>query len=92
MREDSGHLYEWDWAAVFEELLDRHRRDDGSRWGPRSIERATGGYVLYQYVSHLRAGRITHPSFSKIYAISRAMGIPLRAWAEAAESIRNRSQ
>lgn len=83
----SSVLYDWDWSAVFEELLERHRRDDGSRWGPKSIERASGGYVLYQYVSHLRAGRISQPSFARILAISEAMGIPLEAWPEAARRI-----
>ncbi|MGF1473895.1 MAG: helix-turn-helix domain-containing protein [Rubrobacteraceae bacterium] len=61
-------------------MLQRYRRDDGSKWGGKSLERATKGYVSHQYVGHLKAGRIKEPSFGKIYAISRAMGIPLEEW------------
>lgn len=69
-----------DWAEVFEVLLETYRRDDGSRWGGASIERATGGSVSRTYVSGLRRGTIKDPSFAKIVAISDAMGIPLDAW------------
>ena len=65
---------------MFRRLLERHRRDDGSKWGGKSLERATRGYVSHQYVGHLKAGRIKEPSFGKVYAISRAMGVPLEAW------------
>ncbi len=74
---------EQDWGRAFRRLLERHRRDDGSKWGGKSLEsleRATGGYVSHQYVSHLKAGRVKEPSFGKIYAISRAMGVPLEEW------------
>lgn len=46
------------------------------------MERATGGYVSHQWVGHLKSGRIKEPGFSKIIAISRAMGVPLEAWLE----------
>ena len=65
---------------MFRRLLEHHRRDDGSKWGGKSLQRATNGYVSHQYVGHLKSGRIQEPSFGKIYAISRAMGIPLEAW------------
>ena len=71
---------EQDWGRAFRRLLERHRRDDGSKWGGKSLERATKGYVSHQYVGHLKAGRIREPSFGKIYAISRAMGVPLEEW------------
>jgi hypothetical protein len=59
-------------------------------WGGKSLERATGGYVSHQYVGHLKAGRIKEPSFGKIYAISRAMGVPLEAWIAGPEETRRR--
>ncbi len=71
-----------DWGEVFEGLLERYRRDDGSKWGGRSLERATGGYVRSQYVGQLRRGEIAEPGFGKIVAISRAMGVPLEEWLE----------
>ena len=71
---------EQDCGRAFRRLLERHRRGDGSKWGGKSIERATRGYVPHQYVGHLKAGRIEEPSFGKIYAISRAMGIQLEEW------------
>ena len=61
-------------------LLERHRRDDGSKLGGKSLERTTRGYVSHQYVGHLKAGWIKEPSFGKIYALSRAMGVPLEEW------------
>lgn len=71
---------EQDWGRVFRRLLELYRRDDGSKWGGKSLERATRGYVSHQYVGHLKSGRIKEPSFGKIYAISQAMGIPLEEW------------
>ena len=71
---------EQDWGRTFRRLLERYRRDDGTKWGGKSLERATGGYVSRQWVGHLKSGRINEPGFSKIIAISRAMGIPLAEW------------
>lgn len=71
-----------DWAKVFERLLERHRRDDGSKWNGKSLERATGGRVTHQYVGQLRRGEIGEPGFGKIVAISRAMGASLEEWLE----------
>lgn len=66
----------------FVHLLDVYRRSDGTRWTGAEIERATRGRVSRFYVSRLRRGLIEDPSFSKIVAISRAMGVPLEAWIE----------
>ena len=63
-------------------MLETHRRDDGTKWGGTSLERATGGHVSHQWVGHLKNGRIKEPPFSKAVAISRAMGVPLEAWLE----------
>lgn len=71
-----------DWARRFERLLDRYRREDGTPWTGAAIERATRGEVKRNYVSALKTGRIAHPSFEKLHAISRAMGFPVAAWAE----------
>lgn len=69
------------WAHKFEEFLQTYRRkDDGSKWTGAALERATGEVVSSRYVSALRAGRIEEPSFRKIDAISKAMGIPLEEW------------
>ena len=62
--------------------MDLYRHDDGTRWGGKTLERATGGYVSHQWVGHLKSGRIKEPGFGKIVAISRAMGAPLEAWLE----------
>jgi hypothetical protein len=67
---------------MFRRLLERHRRDDGTKWGGKSLERATHGYVSRQWIGHLKSGRIKEPGFGKIVAISRAMGVPLEAWLE----------
>lgn len=71
-----------DWARRFERLLDRYRREDGSRWTGAAIERATRGRVKRNYVSALKTGRVANPSFEKLLAISRAMGFPVDVWAE----------
>lgn len=70
------------WARKFEELRDRYRRDDGARWSGSALERATGGKVNASWVSKLATGKYEEPGFSKIVAISRAMGLPLEAWLE----------
>ena len=49
------------------------------------MERATGGYVSRQWVGHLKSGRIKEPSFGKVVAISRAMGVPLEEWTRESE-------
>lgn len=69
-----------DWARRFELLRDEYRRDDGSKWTGAALERATGGIVSRTYVSEFARGKIKEPSFSKIVAMSDAMGIPLEAW------------
>lgn len=74
------HGREQDWGRTFQRLLERYRRDDGTKWGGKSLERATGGYVSRQWVGHLKSGRIKEPGFGKIVAISRAMGVPLEEW------------
>lgn len=71
-----------DWAATFERFRFRYRREDGSKWTGAAIERATGGRVSTHYVSELRRGKIREPSYTRIYAISRAMGIPVEDWIE----------
>lgn len=68
------------WAERFERILDKYRRDDGSRWSGAALERATGGKVTGAYVSHLRQGYNNDPSFDRIDAISQAMGVPLEEW------------
>lgn len=68
------------WAQKFEEFRDIYRRDDGSKWSGAALERATGGIVSTRYISELRRGGIRDPSYRRIYAISRAMGIPVEAW------------
>ena len=65
---------------MFRRLLERYRRDDGSKWGEKSLERATRGYVSHRYVGHLK-----EPGFGKIHAISRAMGVPHEEWTRVEE-------
>jgi transcriptional regulator with XRE-family HTH domain len=66
-------------------LRNRHRRDDGARWSGSALERATGGKVNASWVSKLATGKYEEPGFSKIVAMSHAMGIPLEAWLEEEE-------
>ena len=73
------------WADRFERFLRLYRRDDGSEWSGAALERATGGAVSRSYVSKLRLGKTEDPSYEKIYAISKAMDIPLEAWMENTE-------
>lgn len=68
------------WDERFEQILEVYRRDDGSRWSGAALERASGGIVSRNYISKLRAGRIQDPSFYRMYAISKAMGVPLEEW------------
>jgi transcriptional regulator with XRE-family HTH domain len=62
-----------------------YRHPDGSPWMGADIERATHGTVTRHYTSKLRNGYYKDPSFRKIAAISRAMGIPLEEWAHSEE-------
>ena len=78
-------MYEWDWPETMEQVFAEHVRDDGSRWTGASIERASGGYVPRRYVYDILKGRISQPSFNKIYAISRSTGIPLEEFVGRAE-------
>jgi hypothetical protein len=71
-----------DWGRRFRQIQDQHRKQDGTRWTGADIERATRGEVSRRYISLLKAGRIKDPSYSKIYAISKAMDFPLHAWVE----------
>lgn len=64
----------------FRQLLAEHRRPDDRPWTGAEIERATCGEVSRFYVAKLRRGEIADPSFRKIVAISRAMGVPLEEW------------
>lgn len=76
--EDEGQY----WARKFEELRERYRRDDGSRWTGAALERATDRRVTVSWVSKLSRGQYQDPGFSKVAAISTAMGIPLEEWLE----------
>lgn len=73
------------WSETFARLLEKYRRDDGSRWTGAAIERATGRRVGRHYVSDLLLGRIQEPSFRKIYYISKAIGAPVEEWMEPPE-------
>lgn len=66
----------------FELLLDAYRRPDGSKWSGQKLEDATEGVVSRSYVSGLRKGHVSQPSYDKLYAISRAMGFPVELWSE----------
>lgn len=68
----------------FELLLDAYRRPDGSKWSGQKIEDATEGVVSRSYVSSLRKGHVSQPSYDKLYAISRVMGFPVELWSEEA--------
>lgn len=69
-----------DWGLKFRLLLDRYRRDDGSKWSGAAIERATGGKVNGRYISELKRSKIDDPGISKVREISRVMGIPAEEW------------
>ncbi len=66
----------------FERLADAHRREDGSRWTLKEIEKATKGFVSQPYLANLRANRIRQPGFDKLRAIARVMGFPFVLWFE----------
>lgn len=68
------------WDRKFRWLSSRYRRPDGRPWSGAEIERRTGGFVSRSYLSKLRTGHIQDPSFERIAAISRVMGIPLAEW------------
>ena len=70
-----GHVSE-----RFARLLALYRRPDGSEWGGRDLERATGGAVTRSYASNLRKGRIRSPGLDKLEAIAGAMGFPPQLW------------
>lgn len=74
------------WANRFEYFREVYRRDDGSKWTGAALERATGKVVSSRYISALRGGQIRDPSYRRIYAISKAMGIPVGAWLEEDEN------
>ena len=67
-------------SVRFARLLNLYRRPDGSEWGGRDLERATGGTVKRAYVSLLKRGRIEHPGLDKLAAIADAMGFPPGLW------------
>lgn len=71
-----------DWGVRFEQLRDKYRRDDGSKWSGAAIERASNGEINGRYVSELRRGKIDDPGVNKLLAISRAMGFPPWEWFE----------
>jgi hypothetical protein len=58
----------------FEQLLNTHRRPDGSRWTSQRLEEATDGLVTRSYFVNLRKGRIENPGYEKMAAIAKAMG------------------
>lgn len=71
-----------DWGEKFEQLRNKHRRDDGSKWSGAAIERAAHGEINGRYISELRRGKIQDPGVNKLLAISRAMGFDPREWFE----------
>lgn len=64
----------------FARLLDLYRKPDGSEWGGRELEVATGGVVTRSYVSNLKRGRMEHPGMDKLGALASAMGFPPGLW------------
>ena len=69
-------------SRKFEQLRDRYRRPDGTRWNGQQLEDATGGVVTRSYVSMMRKGRIENPGFDKLRAMAKAMGFPPESWFE----------
>jgi hypothetical protein len=43
-------------SQKFEQLVDAHRRPDGSRWTGQQLDEATGGDVTRSYATNLRKG------------------------------------
>lgn len=70
-----GHV-----SGRFARLLALYRRPDGSEWGGRDLEAATGGAVTRSYFSNLKNGRIGNPGLAKLEAIAGAMGFPPELW------------
>jgi len=64
------------------DLLDAHRRPDGSRWTGQKLDEATGGVVTRSYFTNLRKGRIESPGYEKMLAMAKAMGFLPEAWFE----------
>lgn len=69
-------------ARKFEDLLDRYRRPDGSKWGGQQFQDATAGVITRSYITNLRKGRIENPGYDKLAAIAKAMGFPPKLWFE----------
>jgi len=69
-------------ARKFEDLLNRYRRSDGSKWGGQQFQDATAGVVTRSYVTNLRKGRIENPGYDKLAAIAKAMGFSPKLWFE----------
>lgn len=66
----------------FEQLLDRYRKPDGSKWTGAEIARETRGTVTASYITSLRKGRIRKPGLDKLRAIARVMGFSWHEWLE----------
>jgi hypothetical protein len=77
-------------SQKFEQLRDRYRRPDGTRWNGQQLQDATGGVVTRSYVSMMRKGRIENPGFDKLRA--KAMGFPPESWFEESDGIRTTVQ
>lgn len=75
--EDGANLHV---SVRFARLLDLYRKPDGSKWGGKDLQRATGGAVTRSYVANLKGGRISSPGLDKLAAISGAMGFPPELW------------
>jgi hypothetical protein len=75
-------------SQKFEQLRDRYRRPDGTRWNGQQLQDATGGVVTRSYVSMMRKGRIENPGFDKL----KAMGFPPESWFEESDGIRTTVQ
>jgi transcriptional regulator with XRE-family HTH domain len=79
-------------SQKFEQLRDRYRRPDGTRWNGQQLQDATGGVVTRSYVSMMRKGRIENPGFDKLRAVAKAMGFPPESWFEESDAIRTTVQ
>jgi transcriptional regulator with XRE-family HTH domain len=79
-------------SQKFEQLRDRYRRPDGTRWNGQQLQDATGGVVTRSYVSMMRKGRIENPGFDKLRAMAKAMGFPPESWFEESDGNRTSVQ
>jgi hypothetical protein len=79
-------------SQKFEQLRDRYRRPDGTRWNGQQLQDATSGVVTRSYVSMMRKGRIENPGFDKLRAVAKAMGFPPESWFEESDAIRTTVQ